>query len=248
MLCRPAVIGSRGIGIEEDRVRRFAAECVSTLVLVVVACRVLGSGSDFAPLAIGATAALLVVIQPDAPGLGPAVAAASWIRGMLSTGQLLATVTGQLSGAGLGALLSRLAPGPFDVGPLPPGSVVALLVECIGVGILVHVVLRARTDRWILAIPVGATVTMLCVVAAGLSASLFNPSLLIGAVAMGWLTPAGALGYAAAHLCGALVGAWTAAPFPLTRPPRTIGRPAAHTSSVPVPRAAGDLVGEHRRL
>ncbi|MBY8861968.1 aquaporin [Nocardia sp. CA2R105] len=195
-----------------DAARRLTVEAIGTFFLVLVVGATAHSGTVLAPLAVGAVLMVMVCAGERVSGghYNPAVTLAVLIRGGIRPGAACAYWLTQVM-AGLVAAL--VVPVVFGSSPphqlAPTGRLLAdsVAVEFLFAFALAYVVLNVTAGRSGSANPynglaIGSTVAVGAITVGGLSGGVFNPAVVLGAIAMNLFAPATLL-YIPAQLAGA---------------------------------------------
>ncbi len=177
--------------------KKCLTEFIGTFFLVLtIGCTVVGTASGvIPPLAIGL--ALMAVVYAGGHISGahynPAVTLGVWIRGELSTKDLLPYWLSQTAGALIAAVTVGYLKGNPTVAPLVLTTVgPALLAEFLFTFALVFVVLsvatvKATAGNSYFGLAIGATVLAGAFAVGGISGGAFNPAVVVGASVMGLL-------------------------------------------------------------
>jgi aquaporin Z len=175
--------------------RRYATEFIGAFILVfTVGCAVL-SKAALAPIAIGASLMVGVYAGGHISGghYNPAVSLAAFVRGRLSSRDLVPYWLAQLAG---GAVAAGLA--VFIINPPARHSTAftgrllwaALLAEFLFTFVLCYVVLNVATskdhpDNSFYGLAIGFTILVGAIAVGGVSGGAFNPAVAFGASLMG---------------------------------------------------------------
>lgn len=177
---------------------KYWAELVGTFLFVTAVLGAVLSGSDLAPVAIGAALMVLVYAGAHISGghLNPAVSLGAFLRGRLSAVDLLPYIAAQLVGAALAWLVSLGmwgdeldAVSALDL----EGNVLAtLLAELVFTFALVYVVLNTATSRdhegnSFYGLAIGFTVLVGAVAVGSVAGAAFNPAVAFGLTLAGLL-------------------------------------------------------------
>lgn len=198
--------------------RKYVTEFIGTFGLVfTVGCAVL-SGSDLAPLAIGAALMVMVYAGGHISGghYNPAVTLGVLLRGRMPTGDVLPYWVAQLFAAFIAAWLARFVMNPHGVPTAYLGSahkiVAALLAEFIFTFALVYVVLNVATSKdqpnnSFFGLAIGFTAATGAFAVGSVSGGAFNPAVAFGAMLIGLINWTNFWIYLAAELLGGAVAA-----------------------------------------
>lgn len=168
--------------------RRYVVEFIGTLLFLTAILGAVLTGSDFAPLGIGAALVALVYAGGHISGAhyNPAVSVAVVLRGRLPLAELAPYIGAQLLGA-LAAYLLSLGIFGDKLDQLPSGLdlsgavMAALLAEIVFTFALVWVVLNVATSRdhpvnSFYGLAIGAIVTAGAFAVGSVSGAAFNPA------------------------------------------------------------------------
>jgi aquaporin Z len=199
--------------------RKYVTEFIGTFVLVfTVGCAVM-SGTDLAPLAIGAALMVMVYAGGHISGghFNPAVTLGVLLRGgKMPTDDVLPYWVAQLFGGFIAAWLARFVINPPFVHTAFLGSghkiVAALLAEFIFTFALVYVMLNVATSKdqpnnHFFGLAIGFTVTVGAFAVGGVSGGAFNPAVAFGAMLMGLINWTNFWIYLIAEVLGGAVAA-----------------------------------------
>jgi aquaporin Z len=171
---------------------KYIVEFIGTFFLVfTVGCTVLPPVTgNLAPLAIGSSLMIMVYAGGHISGANynPAVSLAIWVRGKLSTVDLLAYILVQLAGGVVAALAAQFVtckqgtPGSHD-------TTQALLAEFLFTFALCYVVLnvataKATSGNSYFGLAIGFTVVVGAVAVGSVSGGAFNPAVAVGITVM----------------------------------------------------------------
>jgi aquaporin Z len=171
--------------------RKYAVELIGTFFLVFTVGASTFSGSQFAPLAIGA--ALMAMIYADAHLSGghynPAVTPAALVRGRIGLGDAAGYWIAQLTAGLVAALLIRWVGDSAQVKTLMLSGhalSAAFVVELLFTFALAYVVLNVATskshpDNSFYGLAIGFTVVAGAFAVGGISGAAFNPAVTLGA-------------------------------------------------------------------
>lgn len=178
--------------------KKYLVETIGTFFLVfTIGSVVIAPGAGpLAPLAIGAALMVMIFAGGHVSGghFNPAVSLAVWMRGKLSTGDLVPYWAAQLVGAAVAAWavhFFKSTGGP--VVPLPIGWKAALLAEFLFTFALCWVVLNTATAKGtannsFYGLAIGMTVMTGAFAVGGVSGGAFNPAVATGITLMGLQT------------------------------------------------------------
>jgi aquaporin Z len=173
--------------------KRLLVELIGTLFLVFTIGTATANAGDLAPLAIGSVLMVMVYAGAHVSGAhyNPAVTMGVWLRGRVSSADLVAYWIAQLAGAALGGfavvwLINRGA-APFST----EIAWEALVAEFLFTFALVYVVLHVATTRGtegnsFYGLAIGFTVLVGAFSVGAISGGAFNPAVVVG----GWVTNA----------------------------------------------------------
>lgn len=193
--------------------KKYIVEFIGTFFLVFTVGMAVRSGSDLAPLAIGASLMVMIFAGGHISGghFNPAVTLAVWLRGKCETKDVIPYWVAQLAAGVIAALIvvalkdKPVLSGSHEVGP-------SLVVEFLFTFALAWVVLNTATAKGtagnsFYGLAIGFTVLAGAVAVGGVSGGAFNPAVGLGVVVMG-LEKIGQLWiYVAADLAGGAVAA-----------------------------------------
>ncbi|MGH3467294.1 MAG: MIP/aquaporin family protein [Thermocrispum sp.] len=170
--------------------RKYVAEFIGSLFLVLTVAAAVLDQAPLAPLAIGGVLMVMVYAGGHVSGAhyNPAVTFAILLRGRITTTEAAAYVVAQLAGGAAGALIGRWAVDPKDVTALALSGRqlgAALLVEVLFTFALAYVVLNvatssSHTDNFFYGLAIGFTVLAGVVAVGGISGGAFNPVVAVG--------------------------------------------------------------------
>jgi aquaporin Z len=199
--------------------KKYLVEAIGTFFLVfTVGSTVIRPGAgDFAPLAIGAALMVMIFAGGHVSGghFNPAVSLAVWMRGKLSTGDLLPYWLAQLAAATVAAwAVHFFKSSGFPVIPLAIGWKAALLAEFLFTFALAWVVLNTATakgtlDNSFYGLAIGATVMTGAFAVGSVSGGAFNPAVAVGITLMGLQTWGNFWVFLVGNFGGAAVAALT---------------------------------------
>lgn len=166
------------------------AETIGTLLLVFTIQVAVASGSDLAPLAIGAILVAVVFAAGPVSGgqFNPAVTLAIVLRGGMTVAEMIPYWVAQLLGGILGALLGGTVSGSFATVAMGSDGVTlfqALLAELVVTFALCFVVLSVATNpkadgNSYFGLAIGLVVMSGAVGVGGISGGAFNPAVALG--------------------------------------------------------------------
>jgi aquaporin Z len=164
-------------------------EFIGTFFLVLTIGLAIASGSDMAPLTIGAALMVMVYMGGHISGAhyNPAISVAAVMRGALPTKSFIPYVLSQLAGATLAAYVSRMITGQ-TFAPVPGASASitqALLVEILFTFALALVVLNVAVAKRVqgnsyYGLAIGFTVMAGAFAGGAISGGAFNPAVGFG--------------------------------------------------------------------
>ncbi|MBP7272500.1 MAG: aquaporin [Saprospiraceae bacterium] len=172
--------------------KKYIVEFVGTFFLVLtIIMSVLGGAGSFAPLAIGSALMVMIYAGGHISGghFNPAVTLAVFLRGKISSGDMLPYMAAQILGGVVAALVAALLLSGLAGATAPtPGvhaSVPALIAEFLGTFALAWVVLNAATSKGtdgnsFYGLAIGFTVLAMAYALGGVSGGAFNPAVAIG--------------------------------------------------------------------
>lgn len=193
--------------------KKYIVEFIGTFFLIFTIGLAVRSGSDLAPLAIGASLMVMIFSGGHVSGghFNPAVTLAVWIRGKLPLKDVIPYWIAQL----LAGVVAALIVNQLVASPLAPATHAAgasLIVEFLFTFALAWVVLNTATSKGTLdnsfyGLAIGFTVVAGAVAVGGISGGAFNPAVGLGVFMMG-LESISQLGiYFVADLAGGAVAA-----------------------------------------
>ena len=194
--------------------KKYIVEFIGTFFLIFTIGLAVRSGSDLAPLAIGASLMVMIFSGGHVSGghFNPAVTLAVWIRGKLPLKDVIPYWIAQL----LAGVVAALVVNQLVASPLAPATHAAgasLIVEFLFTFALAWVVLNTATakgtlDNSFYGLAIGFTVVAGAVSVGGISGGAFNPAVGLGVYMMG-LESLSQLGiYFAANLAGGAAAAF----------------------------------------
>ena len=173
--------------------KKYLVELIGTFFLVfTVGSTVVPPGAGpLAPLAIGASLMVMIFAGGHVSGghFNPAVSLAVWIRGKLSTGDLLPYWLAQFAAALLAAWAVHFFKPPGSAEPFAIGWKAALLAEFIFTFALAWVVLNVATAKGtannsFYGLAIGMTVMTGAFAVGNVSGGAFNPAVAVGITLM----------------------------------------------------------------
>jgi aquaporin Z len=201
--------------------RRYVTEAIGTFFLVLAIGMVSTSGSEAAPLAIGAALMVMVYMGGHVSGAhyNPAVTLAVRLRGAMDAADVLPYIAAQIAGALLASATVFLFTGA-TFGPAPgPGAGVGqvLLAEAIVTFALALVVLNVATapatkGNSYYGLAIGGTVLAGAYAIGPISGGAFNPAVSIGPSVIGALANGEQVGNIWLYILGPVAGALAAIP------------------------------------
>ena len=224
--------------------RKYVTEFIGTFGLVfTVGCAVM-SGSDLAPLAIGAVLMVMVYAGGHISGghYNPAVTLGVLLRGKMPSGDVVPYWAAQLVAAFIAAWLARFVANPSRVPLLQLNGghqiVAALLAEFIFTFALVYVVLNVATSKdqpnnHFFGLAIGFTVAAGAFAVGNISGGAFNPAVAFGAMLMGLINWSDFWIYLIANLLGGAVAAFA---FRYLNPDDTDGGVLGKMPKISVPK------------
>ena len=173
--------------------RKLVVEFIGTFFLVFTVCEAVKSGSNVAPLAIGAALMVMVYAGGHISGghYNPAVSTAVLVRGKLASNEWGPYVVAQLLGALIAAALARVVTGGGHTVPMP-GVGKQLIAEFLFTFALGYVVLNVATARGtdgnsFYGLAIGFTVAAGAFAVGAVSGGAFTPAVAFGAMVFGIL-------------------------------------------------------------
>jgi aquaporin Z len=132
--------------------RKYVVEFIGTFVLVLTVGTTVLSHAALAPLAIGASLMVMVYAGGHISGghFNPAVSLAAFLRGRLSSSDLIPYWVAQLAAGLIAALIAKFIINPAAVVPLSltgHGMAAALVAEFLFTFALAYVVLNVATSK-----------------------------------------------------------------------------------------------------
>lgn len=199
--------------------KALVTEFIGTFFLVLTIGLAIASGTDVAPLAIGAGLMVMVYMGGHISGAhyNPAITLAAVMRGALPSKQFGPYVVVQLAGGILAAFVSSyLVGGTFAPKPGPAGTSAALIAEILFTFALALVVLNVAVSKKTkgnsyYGLAIGMTVMAGAFATGGISGGVFNPAVGIGAIVIDASLSAGAWEPIWVYIVGPFTGAALAA-------------------------------------
>ena len=201
--------------------RRYVTEAIGTYFLVLTIGMVSTSGSDAAPLAIGAALMVMVYMGGHVSGAhyNPAITVAVRLRGAMETADVLPYIAAQIAGALLASATVFLLTGA-TFGPTPgagAGAGQVLLGEAIVTFALALVVLNVATapstkGNSYYGLAIGVTVLAGAYAIGPISGGAFNPAVSIGPSLIGALADGESVRDIWLYVLGPVAGAVAAIP------------------------------------
>jgi aquaporin Z len=204
---------------------KYVAEFIGTFFLVfTIGCTGIGAGAGvIAPLAIGAALMVMVYAGGHISGghYNPAVTLGIWMRGRVSTGDVLPYIVSQLIAAALAAAAVKFLRAGIVVAPIAPKVGQALLAEFLFTFALVYVVLNSATAEGtsgnsFYGLAIGMTVMTGAFAVGDISGGAFNPAVAIGISILGISSWSNLWIYLLANFVAATIAAFV---FNLINPP-----------------------------
>lgn len=200
--------------------KNYLTEFVGTFFLVLTIGLTVMQGSQFAPLAIGASLMIMVYAGGHISGghYNPAVSLAAMMRGALPKGEYLPYVVSQVLGATVAAWVACVILGK-TFAPMPgtgQSAMHALLVEFLFTFALCYVVLNSAVSKKtqgnsFFGLAIGFTVLVGAFAGGGISGGAFNPAVGIGPTIVNAAFGGGSWSALWIYIVGPLAGAVVAA-------------------------------------
>jgi aquaporin Z len=194
--------------------KKYIVEFIGTFFLVFTVGMAVRSGSDLAPLAIGASLMVMIFAGGHVSGghFNPAVTLAVWLRGKCDTKDVVPYWIAQLTAGLVAAIIVVFLAGKPVLGPASHDVVKSLIVEFLFTFALAWVVLNAATAKAnagnsFYGLAIGFTVLTGAVAVGGVSGGAFNPAVGLGVVVMGLENLSQFWVYLAANLAGGAAAA-----------------------------------------
>jgi aquaporin Z len=200
--------------------KNYLTEFIGTFFLVLTIGLTVTAGSQFAPLAIGASLMIMVYMGGHISGghYNPAVSLAAMLRGALPSSQYFPYVISQIAGALVAAIMvSTITGKTFAPMPGPEATTLgALLIEVLFTFALALVVLNVAVAKKTqgnsyYGLAIGFTVVVAAFAGGGISGGAFNPAVGIGPTIMNALTGGGSWNALWLYIVGPLAGGAMAA-------------------------------------
>jgi len=200
--------------------KNYLTEFVGTFFLVLTIGLTVLQGSQFAPLAIGASLMIMVYAGGHVSGghYNPAVSLAAMLRGALPKSQYLPYVASQILGATVAAYVAYMVMGK-TFAPMPGAghsATHAVLIEFLFTFALCYVVLNSAvskktTGNSFYGLAIGFTIVVAAFAGGGISGGAFNPAVGIGPTIVNAISGGGSWGALWIYIVGPLAGAVVAA-------------------------------------
>jgi aquaporin Z len=200
--------------------KNYVTEFIGTFFLVLTIGLTVMQGSQFAPLAIGASLMIMVYAGGHVSGghYNPAVSLAAMLRGALPKSEYLPYVVSQLLGATAAAFVAYMvlgktfAPMPGDGHP----AMHALIIEFLFTFALCYVVLNSAVAKKtqgnsFYGLAIGFTIVVAAFAGGGISGGAFNPAVGIGPTIVNATIGSGSWSALWIYIVGPLAGAVVAA-------------------------------------
>lgn len=200
--------------------KKLLTEFIGTFFLVLTIGFTVTQGSQFAPLAIGASLMIMVYMGGHVSGghYNPAVSLAAMMRGALPSSDYLPYVTSQVLGAVAASVIVFVVTGKtFAPAPGAEATIVgALLVEVLYTFALALVVLNTAVAKKtqgnsFYGLAIGFTVVVAAFAGGGISGGAFNPAVGIGPTIINATMGGGSWSALWLYLVGPLIGGALAA-------------------------------------
>jgi aquaporin Z len=207
--------------------RKLVVEFIGTFFLVFTVGMAVANAGDLAPLAIGSALMVMVFAGGHVSGghYNPAVSTAVFLRGKMSSDELIAYVAAQVAAGVVAGLIVIVLDYDPDEAVAVAGAGKMLIVEFLFTFALAYVVLNVATSRGtegnsFYGLAIGFTVAVGAYAVGAVSGGAFNPAVAIGGMVMGLLSWGDIWIYLLANLAG---GAAAAAVFLYTQPAEKLG-------------------------
>ena len=195
---------------------KLLTEFIGTFFLVLTVCLSAGTGSQYAPLAIGSS--LMVMVYMGGPISGghynPAVSIGALLIRKLPGRDLLPYLAAQFAGAIAAATIGGWVLGaPFAPAPAPnAGALRTLAVEAFYTFALCLVVYNVAVSKRsagnsYFGLAIGFTITAAAFAGGGISGGAFNPAVGVGTILVSAVAGSGSLAHAWLYVVGPLLGA-----------------------------------------
>ena len=198
---------------------KYVVEYISTFFLVLtILCTVNSdSGSELAPIAIGAilTGLIYAGYQISGAHFNPAVTIAVWIRGKCAGSEIAPYIISQLLGAGTAAAVGSFLFDLKGTGGVEMNIAQGMMAEFLGTFALVWVILFVATTESIsknsyYGLSIGLVVTGSAYAFGGFGTfGCFNPAVALGFFLGGFITPISLLFILVSNLIAGALAAWT---------------------------------------
>jgi aquaporin Z len=202
--------------------RKLVVEFIGTFFLVFTVGMAVANAGDLAPLAIGSALMVMVFAGGHVSGghYNPAVSTAVFVRGKMSSDELVAYVAAQVAAGVVAGLIVILLDYDPDQAVAVAGAGKMLVAEFLFTFALAYVVLNVATSRGtegnsFYGLAIGFTVAVGAYAVGAVSGGAFNPAVAIGGMVMGLLSWGDIWIYLIANFAG---GAAAAAVFLYTQP------------------------------
>ncbi len=196
--------------------KKYLTEAIGAFFLVFTIGLTVGSGTQFAPLAIGSALMVMVFMGGHVSGAhyNPAVSLAILMRGKMTTGEFVPYVVSQIVGAFLASAVAFVILGKtFAPAPGPGATTLGiLLVEILFTFALALVVLNVATAKGtagnsFYGLAIGFTVMVGAFAGGPISGGAFNPAVGIGPILFAAIAGGGSLANLWYYIVGPCVGA-----------------------------------------
>ena len=200
--------------------KNYLTEFIGTFFLVLTIGLTVVGGTEFAPLAIGASLMVMVYMGGHISGAhyNPAVTLAVFMRGKLETRDVAPYMVSQVAGAFVATVVVQLVLGStFAPAPSPDATTVAaLLVEILYTFALALVVLNVATadatsGNSFYGLAIGFTVAAGAFAGGPVSGGAFNPAVGTGPILVHTMLGGGGVGDLWLYLVGPFIGGALAA-------------------------------------
>jgi aquaporin Z len=195
--------------------KNYLTEFIGTFFLVLTIGLTAKTGTPLAPLAIGSALMVMIYLGGHVSGAhyNPAVTLAIWLRGKLSTGEIVPYMVAQLAGAFAAAAGVHYLVG-FTFAPAPGaevGAMQAVVAEFLFTFALALVVLNVATadataGNSYYGLAIGFTVLAGAFAAGPISGGAFNPAVGTGPTLFHAVAGDGGLGHLWIYLVGPFLG------------------------------------------
>lgn len=201
--------------------KKYITEAIGTFFLVLTIALCVGSGTDFAPLAIGTALMVMVYMGGHISGAhyNPAVSLGLALSGNLAWGEMVIYWVSQILGALLAALTASFlidfsfAPGPGDGVGFAQAFVNEFLFTFALVLVVHNVAVSKKTEgNSFYGLAIGFTVLMAAFAGGGISGGAYNPAVGIGPIISDLIVgDGGGVGNLLLYILGPLAGGAVAA-------------------------------------